>query len=69
MKAVPREKWREKKVADVMRPVVSDHFVHVGTSLAHAREAARSNEVGSVYVIDAEGSLVGVVSGNSARRY
>jgi Zn-dependent protease/CBS domain-containing protein len=68
MKAVPRDKWREKKVGDVMRPVAGDHFVSVGTSLAHAREAARSNEVGSVYVIDTAGDLVGVVSGNSTRR-
>ena len=67
MKAVPREEWRTRSVGDVMRPVTADHFVAVGTSLASAREIARSNEVGSAYVIDTKGDLVGVVSANSSR--
>lgn len=67
MKAVPREEWRKKKVGELMRPVSGDHFVAVGTSIAHAREVARSNEVGSVYVVDNKGDLVGVVSGKSSR--
>ncbi len=67
MKAVRREEWRTRSVGDVMRPVTADHFVAVGTSLASAREIARSNEVGSAYVIDTKGDLVGVVSANSSR--
>lgn len=68
MKAVPRGEWRKKTVGEAMRPVSADHFVTVGTSLASAREVARSNEVGSVYVIDSKGDLVGVVRGNSPAR-
>ena len=67
MKAVPRENWRDKTVGDVMRPVSADHFIKVGTSLAYAREIARGNEVGSVYVIDSKGDLVGVIRGVSSR--
>jgi Zn-dependent protease len=67
MKSMPREDWRKKTVNDVMRPVTAVHFVSVGTSIADAREMARTNGVGSVYVIDAKGDLVGVVSGNSSR--
>jgi CBS domain-containing protein len=67
MKAVPRDDWRKKTVGGVMRPVAADHFVPIGTSLASAREIAKSNEVGSVYVIDTKGDLVGVVGANSSR--
>ncbi|MFL6468153.1 MAG: CBS domain-containing protein, partial [Pyrinomonadaceae bacterium] len=67
MKEVPREKWRSKTIGEVMRPVDTGHFVEVGTSLAEAREMARVNGIGSVYVIDHKGDLVGVVSGNSSR--
>ena len=67
MKSVAREEWRKRSVGDVMRPVAADHFVPAGTSLSSAREVARSNEVGSVYVIDGKGELVGVVRANSAR--
>ena len=68
MKPIPRGEWRNRSVSDVMRPVGADHFVPIGTSLAGAREIARTNEVGSVYVIDNKGELVGVVSANSKRR-
>jgi Zn-dependent protease len=61
VKPIPKEDWRRRTVGDVMRPVSTDHFVPAGTSLADAREIARTNEIGSVYVIDAKGGLVGVV--------
>jgi Zn-dependent protease len=67
LKALPRQHWRATNVGGVMRPVAGDHFVEVGTSLAHAREVARSNEVGSVYVIDSKGELVGVIHAPSSR--
>jgi CBS domain-containing protein len=67
LKSLPRDKWRTHSVAEAMRPVNADHFVEVGTSLADARETARSNGIGSVYVIDRKGELVGVVRGVSSR--
>jgi predicted transcriptional regulator len=67
MKSVAREDWRKRKVGDVMRPVAAEHFVAVGTSVADARELARTNEMDAVYVIDTKGDLVGVVRANSNR--
>ena len=67
MKAVARDDWRKTSIAKVMRPVAAEHFVEVGTSLADARETARGNGVGSVYVIDRKGGLVGVVRSVSSR--
>lgn len=59
LKAVPRERWREKKIREVMRHVTPDHFVETDTLLADARELMRVNEIGAVGVIDAKGNLVG----------
>jgi Zn-dependent protease/CBS domain-containing protein len=67
MKPIPRENWRSKTIGDVMRPVESSHFIPTGISLADAREIARTNGIGSVYVIDRNGDLVGVVRGTSTR--
>ena len=67
MKAVDRGEWRNKTIGDVMRPVESDHFVEVGTSLSDARELARLNGVGSVGIIGHDGLLVGVVRAVSSR--
>jgi len=50
-----------------MRPVESDHFVEVGTSLSDARELARTNGVGYVGIIGNDGLLVGVVRAVSSR--
>ena len=67
MTSIGREKWRTTTIDDIMRPVDGDHFVPMGTSLAHAREIANANGIGSVYVIDTKGDLVGVVRGVSSR--
>lgn len=61
LKKVPREKWRDKKIQDVMRPVTPDHFVETVTLLTEARELMRVNDVGAVGVIDAKGKLVGFI--------
>jgi len=67
MKALGREEWRNKTIANVMRPVSGDHFVEVGTSLSDARELARGNGIGSVCIIGGDGLLVGVVRAASSR--
>lgn len=61
MKPIERGKWRSITIGEVMRPVNAFHFVEAGTSLAMARERANANGIGSVYVIDENGLLVGVV--------
>jgi len=67
MKAVNPDQWRKKTIRAVMRPVESDHFVEVGTSLSAARELARTNGVGYVGIIGNDGLLVGVVRAVSSR--
>lgn len=67
MKAVNPDQWRKKTIREVMRPVESDHFVEVGTSLSDARELARTNGVGYVGIIGNDGLLVGVVRAVSSR--
>lgn len=69
MKPIQRDKWRSVTVGNVMRPVESSHFVTIGTSLSHAREIANANGIGSVYVIDQKGNLVGVVRGVSSQNH
>lgn len=66
MKKVERKNWQTNTLIDVMRPVEALHFVEVGTSLSEAREVARTNGVGSVYVIARDGLLVGVVRSGSS---
>jgi len=68
MKALDNTTWRTTKIGEVMRPVDQTHFVEVGTSLAEARETALANGIGSVYVIGADGRLVGVIRGVSSRQ-
>lgn len=55
--------WHSTKVEDVMRPVKAEHFVDLETTLIEAREAARTNGIGAVCVLNAEGKLVGIFRG------
>jgi Zn-dependent protease len=59
LKALPRERWREKRARDVMRPIASGMFVEPSMMLARARELMQTNGVGSLAVVDAKGELVG----------
>lgn len=61
IKAIESSKWRAVLVREVMRPVLDEHFVEIGTSLHEARELARTNGAGIVAVVDRSGMLVGVV--------
>lgn len=61
MRRIDAAKWRLTHVREVMQAVMADHFVETGTPLPAARELARSNGIGAVCVIDAEGRLVGMI--------
>jgi len=67
IKGLNNSEWRSAQIGDLMRPVDETHFVMVGTSLATARETARTNGVGSVYVIGKDSRLVGVIRAASSR--
>jgi len=59
LKALPRERWRQTRARDVMRPVDATLFVESSATMAHADEIMQSNGVGSVAVVDHAGQLVG----------
>ena len=59
LKSVPRERWREKRARDVMRPIAADMFVGPFMVLAQAREIMQTNGVGSLAVVDDKGELIG----------
>jgi Zn-dependent protease len=66
LKAVDRSEWRRLMVRDVMRPVVPDHFVDIGTPIIDARTQTIKNGCGAVGVIDRQGNLVGFIVNSRA---
>jgi Zn-dependent protease len=59
LKDVPRERWREKRARDVMRPVGPLLFVDPSATIAFANNLMRRNGTGSLAVINTAGELVG----------
>ena len=59
LKSLPRERWREKRARDVMRPVNQTLFVAPSTPISRADELMRDNGAGALAVIDGTGALVG----------
>jgi Zn-dependent protease len=59
LKKLPREKWRDLRVRDAMRPVSPTMFVKASANLDVANELIQRNGVGALAVIDASGELVG----------
>lgn len=68
LKSLPRERWREKRARDVMRPVASGMFVGPSVMLSSARELMQTNGIGSLAVIDEKGKLVGFLQNGRLRR-
>ncbi|MEZ5305985.1 MAG: site-2 protease family protein [Pyrinomonadaceae bacterium] len=65
---LPREKWNETFVKDVMRPVREDLFVDSGESVKRAKELLAINGLGALGVIDEKGRLVGFLRQGRIRR-
>ncbi|MBD0324991.1 MAG: site-2 protease family protein [Pyrinomonadaceae bacterium] len=59
LKQLPRERWRQVRARDVMRPVAPQLFVDPSTTVARANEIMQRNGVGSVAVVSSTGELVG----------
>jgi Zn-dependent protease len=68
LKEVPRERWRDKRARDVMRPVAAEMFVQPSVTMASAQELMRHNGLGSVAVVDDKGLLVGFLQNGKLRR-
>ncbi len=59
LKAIPRERWRQVRASEIMRPVSPQLFVPTSTPIARANEIMQRNGIGALAVIDAKGALVG----------
>lgn len=68
LRAMPRERWRKTNIQAVMRSVTPDYFVETDTFLVEARELMRTNGVGALGVIDAQGNLVGFLQSRSVNQ-
>ena len=59
LKSLPRERWRERRVRDCMRPVEPRMFVEPSTTIARARGLMQTHGMDSLAVVDNHGQLVG----------
>lgn len=61
LKRLPRERWHQTRVSEVMRPVAPDLFVDAATPLKSAERLLKANGAGALAVIDGAGELVGLI--------
>lgn len=59
LKKLPRERWRETKAREVMRPVDATLFIESSETMARADSLMQRNGIGALAVIDHAGQLVG----------
>ena len=59
LKKLARERWRDLRVRDVMRPVSALMSVKASTDMDAANELIKRNGVGAVAVVEGSGELVG----------
>lgn len=68
LKRLPRERWRNVKARDVMRPVGPTLFVEPSTTMAHANDLMRRNGANALAVISSTGELVGFLQSGQLKR-
>jgi Zn-dependent protease len=61
LKALPRERWHQTRVQEVMRPVSEELFVPPTAPLARAERLLNENGAGALAVVDDAGQLVGLL--------
>lgn len=61
LKTLPRERWHQTLVRDVMRPVSEELFVGPTAPLARAERLLNENGAGALAVVDDAGQLVGLL--------
>ena len=68
LKALPRERWHQTRVSEVMRPVEESLFVALSTPLERAERLLNENGAGALAVVDEEGRLVGLLLRGRVKR-
>ena len=61
LKALPRERWHQTRVREVMRPVSEELFVPPSAPIARAERLLNENGAGALAVVDDGGQLVGLI--------
>ena len=61
LRALPRERWHQTRVREVMRPVSEELFVPPSAPLARAELLLNENGAGALAVVDGAGQLVGLL--------
>lgn len=59
LKSLPREKWHDTRIAEVMRPVKPEYFVETTMLYKDAKEIMDANGIDALCVIDETGRLTG----------
>jgi predicted transcriptional regulator len=67
LQVLPRHRWAEVTVRDVMQPVTPSLFVHPETPLHEAYRLLCGNGVGASAVLDAEGYIIGYLTLDDVR--
>jgi Zn-dependent protease len=67
LREVPKEKWEEVRVREVMEPIADDLFVTARASIEHAEQKLNINNLGYLAVVDSDGLLVGYLSKNDLK--
>ncbi|HEX8500099.1 MAG TPA: site-2 protease family protein [Pyrinomonadaceae bacterium] len=68
LKELPRERWHQTRVRDVMRPVAGNLFVAPSAPLARAERLLEENGAGALAVVDDSGHLVGLLLRGRVKR-
>lgn len=68
LKALPRERWRQVRAREIMRPVSPQLFVPSSTSIVRANEIMQRNGIGALAVVDGSGALVGFLQRGQLKR-
>lgn len=67
-KSLPREKWRDTLIREVMRPITTEYFIESDAPLSEARMLIKENGIGALGVVDGEGRLVGFLKNETRRK-
>ncbi len=62
LQALPRERWAQTTIGEIMQPVAPSMFVHPETPLWEAHRVLRLNGLGATAVLDADGYIVGYLT-------
>ncbi len=63
LKVIDRSEWNNLTISDVMIAIRREHFIELDTPVNIIREVVRTNGIGAVSVVDADGKLVGFLHG------